>query len=680
MYKALEFPIYYRNFSFSSEYVIILRKFSYTQMTKLFKSRYSILLGYLAYFLLFSFIIRSILFICACQHTDFKILEIFKLYFTGLFFDLGTGLLLVSFYALYLLLIPNRFYHKKWNKIVTYILFFLFLLITLFSFFAELTFWQEFESRFNFIAVDYLIYTYEVINNINESYPLPLLISGMLFLAVAVTFVFYKLKIFKNSFISQTPSKSRVVISSLIIIPAILFAVIVKNSWAESGNNRYTNELSKAGIYSFFAAFKNNELNYLEFYSLIDSTKAYDLVKKELKDNGTTFENGNTIKRTIEFTNTKPYKPNIIMITVESLSADFLEHFGNIQHITPRLDSFANNSVFFSNMYATGTRTVRGMEALTLAIPPTPGNSIVRRTDNENLFTVGHVFKQNGYTNTFFYGGDGYFDNMNHFFGNNGYDIVDRGRKLLDETYGGKRTLIQDNEVTFENAWGICDEDIFNVVIKDADEKYKQNKLFNNFIMTTSNHRPFTFPANKIDLPPGSREGAVKYTDYAIGNFIDKIKNKPWFSNTVIIIVADHCASSAGKNEIDISKYQIPCIILNLKDVAKTNISKMTSQVDLFPTLWSLLGWNYTSEFFGKNVLDEKYQPRVFLGTYQKLVYMKGDSLVILSPQHKIDTYFYNKAKNEQKPAKLPKTITDQGIANYQAAFDMFKSGKLRVK
>jgi len=648
-------------------------------MNNIFKGRYSILLGYLAYFILSSFLIRSILFISASQHTHFTFLEVLKFYLTGLFFDLGTGLILTALYSLYLLIIPNRFYHKSWNKIFTLSIFFLFLLITLFAFFAELTFWQEFESRFNFIAVDYLIYTYEVIHNINESYPLPLLVSGIVLLAIAITYIFHKLNIFNNSFNDRIAFKSRLMISALIILPTICFALIVKNSWAESGNNRYANELSKAGIFSFFAAFKNNELNYHDFYSLIENKDAFKLVKNELQENGTVYKNpGNSIIRSIKGADSI-HKPNVIMITVESLSADFLEHYGNTQHITPRLDSFANNSVFFSSMYATGTRTVRGMEALTLAIPPTPGSSIVRRMDNEHLFTVGEVFKEKGYVNTFFYGGDGYFDNMNHFFGNNGYNIVDRGRKLLNETYDGTRTLIQDKEVTFENAWGICDEDIFNVVIKDADKKYKQKQLFNNFIMTTSNHRPYTFPDHKINLPSGTREAAVRYTDYAIGNFIDRIKSKPWFSNTVIIIVADHCASSAGKNEIDISKYQIPCMILNLKGTKKMNISKMTSQIDLFPTLWGLLDWNYTSNFYGKNVLDSKYKSRVFLGTYQKLVYMKGDSLVVLSPQRKIDTYLYDKVKNEQKPIQLPKRIVDQGIANYQTAFDLFKDGGLKL-
>lgn len=647
-------------------------------MTNLFKGRYSVLFAFLFYFISFSFIIRTVLFIASSRHISFDFIEIIKIYITGLLFDIGTGLLLVSIYALFLLLLPNKIYQKRWNKVFTPALFFVFVVITLFSFFAELTFWQEFESRFNFIAVDYLIYTYEVIHNINESYPLPLLLSLILFLASSITFIFFKLKVFKNSFEDIISFKKRCRISLTLILIAITFSLIVKNSWAERGNNRYANELSKSGIYSFFAAFKNNELNYQDFYSLINDKKAFELIRAELKENNSNFlTTGLSIKRRIDNDKTE-CKPNVITIVIESLSADFLAHYGNTQHLTPFLDSTANHSIFFSDMYATGTRTVRGMEALTLSIPPTPGSSIVRRMDNEHLFSVGHVFKTKGYTNTFFYGGDGYFDNMNHFFGNNGYNIVDRGRKLLDETYDGSRTIIQDKEVSFENAWGICDEDIFNMVIKDADLKYKQNQLFNNFVMTTSNHRPYTFPSNKINLPSGTRESAVRYTDYAIGKFIEKIKTRPWFKNTVVILVADHCASSAGKNEIDISKYQIPCMILNVKNAPDMKVDKMTSQIDIFPTLWNLLGWTYTNGFFGKNVFDAAYKPRIVLGTYQKLVYMRNDSAVVLSPQHKIESFIYDKSKNEQKKTHLPKSFTDQAIANYQTAFELFKSGGLK--
>ena len=146
------------------------------------------------------------------------------------------------------------------------------------------------------------------------------------------------------------------------------------------------------------------------------------------------------------------------------------------------------------------------MEALTLALPPTPGRSLIKRPRNENLFTLGSVFRSRGYDTAFIYGGFGYFDNMNYFFGNNGYRVIDRTSPGAD--------------ITFANVWGACDEDLFRWTMREADASFAANKPFHFFVMTTSNHRPFTYPEGKIDLPSkeSGRSGAVKYSDFAIGD------------------------------------------------------------------------------------------------------------------------------------------------------------------
>lgn len=644
------------------------------------KTRYSILLAFGGFFLAASFIVRTALLIISFSKAALTLPAILRIYLEGAFFDLGVVVFLSIAYVIYLLLLPQKWNNSKVNKILTYIGFFMITLLVMFSFFAEFPFWDEFESRFNFIAVDYLVYTFEVINNINQSYPLPWLIGGMLCITALVTWFFYKKNVFANSFSSNTPFSKRIAITLLCLLLMIGYAFVADNSWAEKGKNRYQNELSKAGIYSFFSAFKNNELNYEQFYKMINTSEAFDVTRKMLEEPGASFiAVGNSIRRTITHDSTA-VKPNVIMITIESLSADFLNHFGNDKNITPTLDSLADNSIFFSNLYATGTRTVRGMEALSLSIPPTPGSSIVRRPNNNNLCTVGNIFKEQGYDRTFFYGGDGYFDNMNQFFGGNGFDVVDRGRSILvGDAFNAKRTIIPDKEVHFENAWGISDEDIFDAVIKEADAKYKEGKSFYDFVMTTSNHRPFTYPSGKIDLPSGSgRDGAVKYTDYAIAQLLKKSKTKPWFKNTVFIFIADHCASSAGKNAIDIAKYHIPCMIVNMPNSAPRKIETMCSQIDLYPTLFSLLNWKYTSNLYGKDVNAATYVPRIVLGTYQKMAYMKKDSLVILSPQNIVESYLYKKATDEQIPVNQDPALVKEAISQYQTAYYLFKNNGLK--
>ena len=633
-----------------------------------------------------STLIRLIFVVWVFKEIDLSFFKIANTFLIGFLFDLGTVSFFALPYALYLLLLPRRWHGSIFDRIVTWFAYSLGLVIFLFSFFAEITFWEEFKNRFNFIAVDYLIYTYEVVKNINESYPIPLLVSGILILTAVLLFITVRMGIFKKTFQSESTFGEKLFPTLLVFGTVLVFALFVKNKDAEQFENRYNNEIAKTGIYSFFAAFQNNELSFTDFYKTRPLNEAFSELKNEFKKRGDSllFPEKELIYRNISNTDSLPEeRPNVIFICVESLSAKFLGSFGNTENITPTLDSLANHCLFFTNLFATGTRTVRGMEAITLSIPPTPGRSIVKRENNQQLFTIGEVFRQKGYNRNFFYGGDGYFDNMNSFFGGNGFNIVDRGRGfLMDESITTTRTNIEDDEVTFENAWGIADEDIYNKVIKIADEAHSAGKPFFDFVMTTSNHRPYTYPEGKIDIPSGSgRSGAVKYTDYAIGEFLKKAQQKEWYKNTVIIIMADHCASSAGRQELDGKNYHIPALMLNLPSTPPQKIDKMASQIDIFPTLFSILNWNYNSNLYGTDILKMKpEEARAFVGTYRKLGLLKGnDTVMVLGDQKVSNFYQWNRETNELLPLKEDETFLKEIISNYQTADYLFSNGGLKL-
>lgn len=644
------------------------------------KHRYAVLYSFMLLFLLLSTLMRITLFVEVLPKVEFTFRDILSIFFKGFVFDFGVGVFFTVPYAVYLLLLPEKWNSSLANKLFTITIYGLCTFVCIFSFFAEFTFWNEFESRFNFIAVDYLVYTYEVVQNINESYPLPWLISGVLCTTLVLILIVFKCKIFQNSFRAHTNFGKRLTSTTILLGIAVLYVFFVSSQWAEEGNNRYRQELSKAGIYSFVAAFRNNELSYKDFYINHSSKKVFSLLKKELKEDHSLFlRQEESIEREIS-NGGGSEKPNVIMVVIESMSADFMAHFGNKNKLTPVMDSIAGKSLFFTNMYATGTRTVRGMEALSLAIPPTPGNSIVRRKGNENLLTIGTVFDNRGYRNTFFYGGDGYFDNMNRYFSHNGFAIVDRGRKIMpgDEIIT-RRTRIPDSAVHFENAWGICDEDLFDAVIQRSDEEYAAHEPFYHFVMTTSNHRPFTYPEGKINIPSGSgREGAVKYTDYAIGRFLKIAEKHPWFNNTIFIFIADHCASSAGKEELAVSNYHIPAFIYNLKNRSFQKLSPQCSQIDLYPTLFALMGWDYKSKFFGKNVLSAGYHPRTFISTYQLLGLMEQDTLTMLSPLRKASFYKLEGENHRQHLIPVDIGKLNKAVAYYQGAYRLFKSGGMK--
>nr|WP_315176104.1 sulfatase-like hydrolase/transferase [uncultured Flavobacterium sp.] len=638
--------------------------------------RYSLLFAFVSWFLTFSLILRISLIVWQYDEVSCNLFTIIGTLLTGLFYDLGTISFFILPAVLYYFIFPNKWIGTWADKILVWFFTSLIIFILVFTFFAEITFWDEFKTRFNFIAVDYLIYTHEVVANIQQSYPLPILFFGVLTITASILFAFYKLKIIQNTFHSKASLKDKTIMLAITIVIALFFSFFITNNQAEWSKNRYNAEISKSGIYSFFAAFRNNQMVYNEFYTSVNNKTAFDIIRNKLSDKNSKYQSeGFSIHRTItNNTNQKPSKKNVVFILVESLSGSFMKEFGSKENITPFLDSLAQKSIFFDNLYATGTRTVRGMEAMTLCIPPTPGQSIVKRPENQNLFTISNVFKSKGYNSNFFYGGDGYFDNMNAYFGGNGFTIYDRGRgSVLSDKIKTVRININDNEVTFENAWGICDEDIYTKMLKVADEHYKNNKPFFNFVMTTSNHRPYTYPDNAIDIPSGtSREGAVKYTDYALKKMFEKAKNKPWFKNTVFIIIADHCASSAGKDEIDVANYHIPAFIVNFPEHSNQKVNKLCSQIDVFPTFFSMMNWNYQSDFFGKDVLQLNFEERALLGTYRKLVLMKKDQVMILSDQKKQAFYTWNKVDNSLKPLPMNKTFLDETISWYQTADYLF--------
>ncbi|XCF04773.1 LTA synthase family protein [Tamlana crocina] len=656
-------------------------------MSKLFPKRFALLKAYIGLFLILSFIVRLSFLIWNFSEVDKNLFTLGNTFIIGFLFDVATISFFAIPYIIYLLLFPKRFNGSVVDKVITYFGFSLGVLIVFFSFFGEFTFWDEFQRRYNFIAVDYLIYTYEVVKNINESYPLPILISTMLALVLASIFIVYKLGYFSKAFNSETTFKPKLIAALPWFTIVIISVFFITNKQADFSKNRYNNELAKSGIYSFFAAFRNNELPYNEFYKTIPKEQAFQTVKSSFSDSKNTFVNPreDAIYRSIVNSDSisRPLKPNVIFICIESLSGSFLKTFGGKSNITPVLDSLANNGLFFENFYATGTRTVRGMEAITLSIPPTPGRSIVKRKNNQGLFTIGEVFKQQGYERNFFYGGDGYFDNMNTYFGGNGFNIVDRGRGfLLDKSIATTRTNIEDDEVTFENAWGVCDMDIYNKVLKEADKAHETGRPFFDFVMTTSNHKPYTYPEGKIDIPSGAgRHGAVKYTDYAIGQFIKKAKQKPWFKNTVFVIMSDHCASSAGRWELDVQNYHIPALIFNLPNQQPEKVDKLASQIDLFPTLFSLLNWDYESNLFGKDILSmQPKDERAFIGNYRKLGYLKDHKVLVLDEQKNAHFYSWNPEDNSLTSIPSEEQFEQKSIAFYQVADDLYRSEGLKIK
>ncbi|TWC20570.1 MULTISPECIES: LTA synthase family protein [unclassified Pseudomonas] len=604
---------------------------------------------------------RTVLLLAHLDESGGNALSVFGV---GLVYDLGFLAYAILPMGLYLLLCPAALWRRRGHRWFLQGLLTVSLFTMLFISVAEWLFWDEFGVRFNFIAVDYLVYSDEVLNNVLESYPIGILLTILAVVAVGLSLALRKP--LQAALDAPLPAlRGRLAIAlGLLALTGLSLQLLSQDAPRTQGGNAYQNELASNGPYQFFAAFRNNELDYGQFYSSLPPATVAPQIRAELNEPNAHFidEDPQGIRRRIDNPGTLR-KPNIVLVTIESLSAKYLGSNGDKRDLTPNLDALRKQSLYFNRFYATGTRTDRGLEAITLAIPPTPGRSIVKRIGRESGFaSLGQQLSAIGYDSVFVYGGRGYFDNMNAFFSGNGYRVVDQ-------------SSVEESEIHFKNAWGMADEDLYKQTLKLADANYAKQRPFLLQLMTTSNHRPYTYPDNRIDIKSGNgRDGAVKYTDYAIGQFLDQARQKPWFDNTIFVFVADHTAGSAGKEDLPISNYQIPLFVYAPKLIEPRETNQLASQIDLAPTLLGLLNLDYESTFFGRNLLqDNPLPPRVVVGNYQHLGMFDGKDLAILSPRQGLRRHDDALTESRESRATSDDPLISRAIAYYQTASYGFK-------
>ena len=582
----------------------------------------------------------------------------------GLAYDLLAYLYFAIPLMLLLWVLPRRWLASRVGASLVASLCFVLLFVAAFVAVAEWTFWEEFQTRFNFIAVDYLVYTTEVIGNIRESYPVGWIFSGV---TIGTALAFFATRGSRQGIDSSSTFGRRSFFAAAWIAAASLATMVVSADMKDRSDNQYVNELAGNGIYQFFAAYRLASLDYDRFYRTLPLREAFTTVREQLATPDAKFISGDPMNIRRQITNTAPErKLNVVLISVESLSASFSGTYGTSPSLTPKLDALTGQSLLFTRLYASGTRTVRGLEALALSVPPTPGESIVKRPNNEGLFSLAEVFNSKGYVSQFIYGGYGAFDNMNYFFENNGYQVSDRSD-------------IAEKDIHFSNIWGVADEDLYSLAIDKFDQAHKSGRPFFAHVMTTSNHRPYTFPAGRGPWPQGKRESAVSYSDWAIVDFIERSRNKPWFDDTLFVLTSDHCASSAGKAQLPAFRYHIPMWIYSPLHVAPGKYEQMLAQIDIAPTILGLLGMDYETEFYGSDVFARAPgSQRAFIGTYQLLGYLNDQELIQLAPGRRVDVVIPAFERDQAQPTSALRTRPErEAIAYYQTASHRFTNGSM---
>lgn len=508
---------------------------------------------------------------------------------------------------------------------------------------ATPSFIDQYDARPNALFFEYLKYPREVFSTLLAAYKLPL--------ALGVTLTYLAVKFSWRYLDNAWPKEAQVKWwQALVAAPVLLllFAGVARGSLdhrpanpssAAFSADPLVNDLALNSLYSVaYAAYalRHEEQGGIR-YSNMQDEKMLRIVRDALLIPASDF-----VDPAIPMLHRNhPQHPggpprNVVIVMEESLGAEFVGSMGG-KDLTPRLDALSKQGMWFSNLYATGTRSVRGIEAVVTGFPPTPARSVVKLNGAQrDFFTMAQLLKRYGYHTSFIYGGESHFDNMARFFLGNGFE------RVID-----KKDYAQP---VFSGSWGVSDEDLF----QRAHQEFLTygDRPFFSLVFTTSNHSPYEYPEGRI-APVGDAntvDNAVRYADYALGEFIESARQSPYWNNTVFLVVADHNSRVYGATLVPVERFHVPALILG-GGIAPDVVQTVASQIDLLPTLLSLAGVEAAFPAVGRDLTDPVQRARpghAFMQYYSAQAYMEGDALILLQADRPAESYRYRDGRLEQ--------------------------------
>lgn len=345
---------------------------------------------------------------------------------------------------------------------------------------------------------------------------------------------------------------------------------------------------------------------------------------------------------------------NIVIILEESLGAQFIGSLGGLP-LSPNFDHLSEQGWAFSNLYATGTRSIRGIEAILTGFTPTPNQSVVKQPKSQqDFFTLAETLNEQGYDTTFYYGGEGHFDNMKGFFLSNGFSNVIEQKDYV--------------EPVFEGSWGVSDEDLFTKADEEFKRLHAEGKPFFGFVFSSSNHDPFEFPDDRIELyeqPKNSRNNAAKYADYALGTFFEKAMAAPYWKDTIFLVIADHDSRVFGSDLVPIKHFHIPGLIIG-GGIEPQKDDRLVSQIDMAPTLLSIAGIDAHTPLFGRDLSNPtiNFIGRAMMQYDKNFAYMEEDQVMVFQPHKPADQFRFDRVEKRLFATELSPELAKKAHAH----------------
>jgi phosphoglycerol transferase MdoB-like AlkP superfamily enzyme len=525
---------------------------------------------------------------------------------------------------------------------------------------ATPSFIAQFDARPNRLFVEYLVYPKEVGSTLLSGY-LPQLVAAVVAVILAVWLMQRTLrnvlratrKIHWATAIAAAPI---LVVLCFVAARSTLDHRAVNPSTVAISTDPMVNDLALNSAYTVLYAMyqEHYELPGGFRYAPMPEDEVLRRVKEGMRIDASAFDSYDvpTLHRQ-EATAPRARPKNLVIVLEESLGAEFVGALGG-KPLTPRLDELARQGLWFENLFATGTRSVRGLEALVTGFTPTPTESVIKLGRSQrNFFSIAELLRDQGYDTSFIYGGEGQFDNMRRFFMNNGFDFV------VDE----------DDYVNpvFYGSWGVADEDVFT----RADQEFAKprERPFFSLVFTTSNHSPYDYPDGRIELydkdDPHTVNNAVKYADYALGEFFDRARRRSYWNDTVFLVVADHNSRVFGAKLVPMEHFHIPALVLG-GGIEPGVYSPVASQIDLPPTLLSLIGVSAEHPMIGHDLTRPElaaWPGRAIVQYGDTQAYLEGGKLAVLRKDLPPAVFDYD-GRSTLTPAPVDPELIANAIAH----------------
>ena len=627
---------------------------------KLIKELFKVYLLFVALFLIGRFFFYLLYFE---RFNDISFFESLLTFIYGLRMDTIVICIILVIPTIFLAITPKIFSNFISKFLNIYILFFL--VIALFIECASFPFFAQYDLRPNYLFIEYLEYPQEVTSLLFKDYKFQFI--AVFILIIATIRIYSKSKfinfeqVFKQNYISRILILAPILLVLFLGIRSSLGHRPVNISDALYSTNRVINEITKNSLHSLGYAYYSNKKaeNNISKYGKIDIKEAYKVASLAIgidyKDEKKPFY------REVKSKLTSKKQKNLVIFIQESMGAQFTGFIGK-QNFTPNLDNLAQDYLSFTNLYSNGTRSVRGLAALTSGTLPINGVEVIKRNKSqEDYFTVASLLKPYGYKSSFIYGGEARFDNMKGWYLGNGFDEVIEQKDFTNPI--------------FTSTWGVSDEDL---VIK-ANEKFKsyyENKeKFVSVMFSSSNHMPFELPDGKIEfeknIPKTSVENAIKYADFAIGKFFELAKKEDYFKDTVFVVIADHNVRVYGDQIVPIDMFQIPAVIVS-SDIPHQIFTNLTSQADVLATALDLIGIDLSYPILGNSIFKDN-KKNINLMIFDEIyAYRKEDKVAILVPNMPIKTYLYKDKKLTEIENDL--VLEKEALALIYVLDDMYKN------